>query len=59
MANKKSFVNAITRIPPIMWRIEDIEDAIADPGTRVEIVSIDFNEPWLSKIFMIRELNYA
>ena len=52
-------IKAMAQVPPAMWIVEEIEEAMKFPGTRIEIKHIDFKEPWNSQIFLIREETYA
>jgi hypothetical protein len=49
----------MANVPPAMWRIDEIEQAMKFPGTRIEIKHIDFKEPWKSEIYLIREDTHA
>ena len=56
---RECMITAMAHVPPAMWIISEIEEAMKFPGTRIEIQHIDFKEPWNSKIFLIREETHA
>lgn len=59
MANILRNCQEMANVPPAMWRIDEIEQAMKFPGTRIEIKHIDFKEPWKSEIYLIREDTHA